>query len=292
MLRSGSILILTLVCSALCVAAAEIAASNQVFQVNGVVVEVAPEEKSVRIKHEEIPGYMKAMTMNFDVLDTNELAGLEPGDPVTFRMTVTDTYGWIDQIRKTGPKRNDPPTTGPFRLVRDVEPLNVGDVLPDYTFTNQFGRTFSTSDFRGRVLAINFLFTRCPFPTYCPQTARYFMQTQQRLLSMTNAPTNWHFLTISFDPEFDTPAVLKAYAERYQYDPERRTFATGALIDITAIGEHFGLVFWRDAAAGGFNHNLRTVVIDPKGRVQAIIPGNQWTPEQLLAEIQKAAEMK
>jgi len=292
MLRSGSILILTLVCSALCVAAAEIAASNQVFQVNGVVVEVAPEEKSVRIKHEEIPGYMKAMTMNFDVLDTNELAGLEPGDPVTFRMTVTDTYGWIDQIRKTGPKRNDPPTTGPFRLVRDVEPLNVGDVLPDYTFTNQFGRTFSTSDFRGRVLAINFLFTRCPFPTYCPQTARYFMQTQQRLLSMTNAPTNWHFLTISFDPEFDTPAVLKAYAERYQYDPERWTFATGALIDITAIGEHFGLVFWRDAAAGGFNHNLRTVVIDTKGRVQAIIPGNQWTPEQLLAEIQKAAEMK
>ena len=102
------------------------------YSVKGVVLEVDPTEKSVKIKHEEIPGYMAAMTMSFDVKDTNELNGIEAGDPVAFRMLVTDTYGWIDHIKKTGPKQNVLPTTGHFRLVRDVQLLNPGDLLPDY----------------------------------------------------------------------------------------------------------------------------------------------------------------
>src|SRR6185295_18068908 len=106
----------------------------------GVVVEVKPAEKSVEIKHEDIPGYMRAMTMSFDVKDTNELAGLAAGDQVSFRMNVTKTYGWIDQIQRTGVRTNILPTTGPFRFVRDVEPLNEGDLLPDYHFTNQLGQ--------------------------------------------------------------------------------------------------------------------------------------------------------
>ncbi|MGN6552514.1 MAG: SCO family protein [Verrucomicrobiota bacterium] len=262
--------------------------NQQVFQVKGLVIEVKPDEKSVKIKHEEIPGYMQAMTMFFDVKDTNDLAGIEAGDPVTFRMTVTDTYGWIDQIRKTGPKRNDLPTTGPVRFVRDVDPLDVGDVLPEYHFTNQIGQSFSTKQFKGQALAINFLFTRCPFPTFCPQTARNFAETQQQLLALKNAPTNWHLLTISFDPEFDKPAVLKRYAERYNYDSNHWTFATGALIDITAIADQLGLKFWRDQN-GGFDHNLRTVVIDPSSRIQTIFIGNEWTSEELVSELTKAA---
>lgn len=262
--------------------------NQQVFQVKGLVIEVKPDEKSVKIKHEEIPGYMQAMTMSFDVKDTNDLAGIEAGDPVTFRMTVTDTYGWIDQIRKTGPKRNDLPTTGSFRFVRDVEPLDVGDLLPEYHFTNQLGQAFSTQQFKGQALAINFLFTRCPFPTFCPQAARNFAETQQQLLTVKNAPTNWHLLTISFDPEFDKPAVLKRYAERYNYDTNRWTFATGALIDITAIADQLGLKFSRDAN-GGFDHNLRTVVIDPFNRIQKIFIGNEWTSEELVSELTKAA---
>ncbi len=267
------------------------ATNQQVFEVKGLVLEVKPQEKSVKIKHEEVPGYMKAMTMDFDVKDTNELAGIEPGDPVSFRMIVTDTYGWIDQIRKIGPKRNDPPTTGHFRLVRDVEPLKEGDRLPEYQFTNQFGKIFSTKDFKGQALAITFLFTRCPYPTFCPLMANNFSQVQQKLLAQPNAPTNWHLVTISFDPEYDTPEVLKAYAAAHHYDPKHWTFATGALIDITAIGEQFGLFFLRDET-GGINHNLRTVVVDTAGRVQQVFIGNQWTPDELAAEMVKAAAVK
>jgi protein SCO1/2 len=259
-----------------------------VYQVKGVVVELEPEEKTVRIKHEEIPGYMRAMTMSFDVRDTNELAGLEAGDHVAFRMLVTDTDGWIDQLRKLPrPTTNNPPTTGPFRFVRDVEPLGVGDVLPEYRFTNQLGQAVSTSQFRGRALAITFIFTRCPFPTFCPRTMENFAETQRKLLALASGPTNWHLLTISFDPAFDTPAVLKAYGQTHSADPRRWTLATGALIDITAIAEQFGLTFWSED--GGISHNLRTAVIDPAGRVRKVLIGNKWTSEELVAEMTRVA---
>ena len=267
--------------------------SRQLFQVKGVIVELHPEEKSVRIKHEAIPGYMDAMTMSFDVRDTNELVGLESGDTVTFRMTVTDTDGWIDQIKKLNiPRVSTLPTTGPFRLVRDVEPLNVGDPLPEYHFTNQLGEPMSLSQFRGQALGITFLFTRCPYPTFCPLMASNFEQVQKRLLATPNALTNWHLLTISFDPEWDTPPRLKSYAERFHYDPQHWSFLTGELIDITAIAEQFGLQFWRDPDGSGINHNLRTAVVDARGRVQAILRENKWTPEELTVEILKAAAVK
>src|SRR5882724_3270372 len=267
-------------------------AKEQVFRVKGIVVGVKPAEKTVEIKHEEIPGYMPAMTMPFEVKDTNDLAGLEPGDSVSFRMLVTETEGWIDQIKKLrAGSTNQAPATGQFRVVRDVDPLDVGDALPEYHFTNQFNQPISTGQFKGRALAINFLFTRCPFPTFCPLTANNFAETQQKLLSMTKAPANWHLLTISFDPEFDTPAILKAYGERHKYDPEHWSLVTGPLIDITAIAEQFGQTFWHDET-GGISHNLRTVIVDASGRVQKIIIGNKWNSDELVDEIVKAANRK
>ena len=265
-------------------------ANPQIFQVRGVVLEVLPREKSVTIKHEEVPDYMPAMTMPFDVRDTNELAGIEAGDPVTFRLLVTATEGWIDRLQKTGPKTNTPPTAGAFRAIRDVEPLVEGGVLPEYQFTNQFGKSFSTKDFHGQAMAIEFLFTRCPLPNFCPLLANNFGEAQKQLLTLPNAPTNWHLLTISFDPEFDTPEVLKNYAEYHQYDPAHWIFATGALMDITAIGEQFGLKFASEG--GSISHNLRAVVVDGSGRVRKIFIGNEWKPDELVAEMLKATSRK
>jgi protein SCO1/2 len=267
--------------------------STQIFQVKGTVIELKPEEKAVRIKHEKIPDYMEAMTMSFDVRDTNELAGLEAGDTVAFRMTVTDTDGWIDQIKRLNASRtNTLPTTGSFRFVRDVDPLNIGDPLPEYHFTNHLGQPVSLSQFRRQALAITFIFTRCPFPTFCPLMANNFEQVQKQLLTTPNAPTNWHLLTISFDPEWDTPPRLKAFAERYHCDPPYWSFLTGTLIDITAITEQFGQQFWREGQDQSISHNLRTVVVDARSRVQAILRENKWKPEELTAEILKAAAVK
>ena len=267
--------------------------TQQVFQVKGVVVELMPAEKSVRIKHEKIPDYMDAMTMPFDVRDTNELSGLEAGDTVTFRMTVTETDGWIDQIQKLlVPRTNTLPTTGRFRFVREVEPLNIGDALPDYRFTNHLGQPINLSHFRGQAIAFTFIFTRCPYPTFCPLMSNNFRQVQDTLLQMPNAPTNWHLFTISFDPEWDTPERLKNYAAGMRHDPKHWSFLTGDLVDITALTEQTGLYFARETDGVGISHNLRTVVVDAQGRVQNIIPENKWKPEELVEEIVKAAQAK
>jgi protein SCO1/2 len=236
---------------------------------------------------------MPAMTMPFDVRDTNELAGLEPGQAVEFRLSVADTEAWIDQIRRVSATSSNatgsnvagtPPTT---RLARDVEPLLPGDPLPEYVLTNQFGSRFSTRDFKGQALALTFLFTRCPYPTFCPKMAAEFQAAQQKLLAQPGV-TNWQLLTVSFDPEYDKPAILKTYAEAHGYDPRHWTFATGALIDITALGEQFGLAFWR-APDLSISHNLRTAVVNPAGRVQQVFEGNTWTSDELVSALVAAA---
>ena len=266
----------------------------QTFQVKGVVVSVGDDSRSARIRHEEIPGYMGAMTMDFETRGTNAMSGIQPGDNVEFRMSVTEDDGWIDQVRKIeAPKTNGPPVLPPgIRVVRDVEPLETGDMLPEYRFTNQSGRVVSTLDFRGRALALTFIFTRCPFPPLCPRVTSGFAGAQEFLVTNNPALTNWHLLSLTIDPEFDTPAVLKDYANRSGGRAAHWTFATGSLLDLTAIAEQFGLQFWRDTQGGLPNHNLRTVVIDAAGRVQTNFPGNNWTSEQLAAEIIKAAQSK
>ncbi|MEW6157973.1 MAG: SCO family protein [Verrucomicrobiota bacterium] len=265
----------------------------QTFQVKGVVKKIEPDGTSILIQHEAIPNYMVAMTMPFDVKNTNEVASLQPGDSIGFRLNVTDEDSWIDQIQKIAaspgnveppPKRDDG-----FRRVRDVEPLDIGDVMPEYRFTNELGRAVSLSDFRGKALVFTFIFTRCPMPEFCPLMSRSFAATARILTNNPAAPKNWHLLSISFDPDYDTPAVLKNYAEAYGYDPARWSFVTGALIDIDAITEQFSLPIVK--RGNDWDHKLRTVVVDVNGKIQNILVGNQWKPQELADEIIKAAQV-
>lgn len=269
--------------------------SNQIFFVRGVVHELDADGKTVVIRHDNIPGYMKAMEMPFEVRNTNELRGLQTNEAISFRLTVTTNDAWIDQVKKLSVAPQELPSRPTVRIVRDVDPLNVGEALPNYHFTNELGQVVNTSQFKGRALAITFIFTRCPFPTYCPKMSSNFAEAQKKLIAMIpqgGTPTNWHLLTISFDTEFDKPTVLKSYAERYDYDPKRWNFLTGDLLDVTAIAEQFGLQFWRLNPNEPLSHNLRTAVIDTKGRVQKVLPENKWTSDELVEEIVKAATVK
>ena len=267
---------------------------RQVFQVRGVVKEVTPAENTVRITHEEIPDYMPAMTMPFEVRNTNELGGISAGDQVKFTMIVTEDDGWIENIEKIG---GADPTSVPqtssrpnFRLVREVEPLAEGDPMPNYVFTNSLGKKVELADYKGQAYAFTFIFTRCPFPTFCPRMNSNFEEAYKQLTSMPNAPTNWHLFTISFDTEFDTPEQLRRYSARYRPDPQKWDFLTGALIDIDAITEQVGLGFaYRE---GTFDHNLRTVVVDAAGKIQKIFWGNEWTGEDLAQELVQAAKVE
>jgi protein SCO1/2 len=264
----------------------------RVFQVRGEVKEIHPEAPGAVIRHEEIPGYMPAMTMWFDVKDPAELTGLQPGDQVTFRLVVTEQDGWVEGLTKTGTAAAPSPRTPHVRVVREVEPLEVGDLMPDYRFTNELGRAISLREFSGRAYALTFIFTRCPFPNFCPRMTHHFAEAARLLRERPGAPTNWHLFSISFDVDFDTPERLHAYAKLHRYDPAHWSFLTGAIIDIDAITEQFGLMFTRDESGVNFSHTLRTVVVDAAGRVQRIFIGNEWPAEELAEELLRAAQAR
>jgi protein SCO1 len=258
----------------------------QVFTVKGVIKELEPDGKTAVIRHEAIPGYMQAMTMPFEARDTNLLRGLQAGDVISFQLAVTPTEGWIQSITKLS--SNAPPSApeSSMRITRALEPLGEGDRLPEYHFTNELGEAVSLSQFKGQVLAFTFFFTSCPFPEFCPRMTSQFGQAERQLEKMTNAPAHWHFLSISFDPAHDTPRRLAEYARAADYDPSHWNFLTGDEAQISGLAEQMGENYWREGESIG--HNLRTVVVDPTGRIRHIIGGSKWTVDELVRDIVEA----
>ncbi len=169
----------------------------------------------------------------------------------------------------------------------DVPLLSVGDEVPDCELINEQGKMFHLHDYRGEAVAVTFIFTRCPLANYCPLMSTHFLAVQQEL-SKEGTAKKWHLLSLSFDPAHDTPDKLQDYAKIHGADASCWTFATGKPGVVTNFGAGFGLTARYDE--GLLNHNLRTVVIDAKGRVQHIFKGNEWTPQELVWELRKAMD--
>ncbi len=271
---------------------------EKTYDVRGIVRELRVAEKEVVVRHEEIPGYMAAMTMPFPVRSMAELAGLKVGDQVAFRLHVTATNSHSDAfvVVSNAPAAVPPGVvlndTNAFSLYADVPELKRGDTLPDYAFTNQFGNAFHLREYRGKVLVFNFIFTRCPLPDFCPRASSGIADTMRLLKSRPSVPGNWRMLSLSFDPVADTPEVLKQYGERFGCDPAYWTIGTGAFDQLQPLGSHFGLYFARNVTPDNQNHNLRTVVVDAQGRVSDILVGKDWTPEMLADSVVRALSAK
>lgn len=257
------------------------------YEAKGVLREVREGGMRALIAHEEIPDYMEPMTMEFSVKDTNELRGLLPGDQLKFRLLVTDDDAWIDQVQRLG--SDGQPFTNAAPAIALQPELEPGASMPNATLTNQFGQAFQLGEGKGRALALTFIFTRCPLPTFCPRLNKHFYEVQQAL-SEPGTPSNWHLLSISFDPDWDTPERLAAYAAGQGQNPAHWTFATGAIPEIRRLGGSFGLTFAPEG--GSFNHNVRTVVVNAAGRIQKIFANNDWKAEDLVSEMKKAMEVQ
>ena len=248
------------------------------YQTRGVFKSFDSKQSQATIAHEAIPGYMPAMTMNFDVRNPGEFQNVQPGDAILFQLCVTTDYAWIEQVHRTESAR---PLLAPDKPVVSSE-LKTGDLLPDIELTNESGKKIRLSDFRGKVLAITFIYTGCPLPTYCPLMNRNF-QTSEHLLSQLGIDEACHLLSISMDPAHDTPENLSAYAKIYDADAERWTFANASEDVLHKLGGAVGLEFKKEE--GRIEHNLRTVVVDAEGRIRRIFRGNSWTPQELVAEV-------
>ncbi|HWX22617.1 MAG TPA: SCO family protein [Candidatus Binatia bacterium] len=263
--------------------------NEQSFAARGVVKELKPGDRTVLVSHEAIINYMDSMTMPFKVKESKELTGLQAGDRISFRLHVTETESWIGQIAKIGiiPMAEARQPRSP--AATEVPKAGASHPLLTFKFTNELGQAVSLGEFRGQALAITFFFTRCPIPDYCPRLSKNFQEASRNLSSMAGGPTNWHFLSVSFDTEIDNPRVLKAYGEMYHYDPAHWSFLTGPADKIGELARLSDVTFERDG--GSFNHNFRTLIIDPSGHLQMAFPTGGNLSGAIVDEVLKAAAL-
>lgn len=268
--------------AALCLAAcAGPPAPERRYELKGRVVSVDRAKGEVGVEHEDIPGYMSAMTMDFPVRDAEALKVLEPGDRVQAALVVTDDAYWLDSVVVSKVRAGDaapaPPTSGP----KEPSP---GDEMPDAKLVDQDGRPFNTHRLKGRALVVDFIYTRCPLPDQCPLLSANFAQLNAALARDPELRKRAHLLSVTLDPEFDRPEVLRGYGASYAGGGfDDWDFATGDPAEVRRFAEFFGLVY--KAEGGQVTHSLRTAVVDPAGRLHKIYRGNEWKTDDVLNEL-------
>lgn len=265
--------------------------AKEIHEARGVLRSIADDRKKAVIRHEPIPNYMPAMTMELTVLDPRELEGLRVGDVVTFRLLATEDTHWIDTLKRVSVTNQAPAAAPrPEPRLRKRQELKVGEVLPDFELTSETGDRLRLSQFRGQAVALTFIFTRCPLPDFCPLMSRNFSRARALLNEDTAAGTNWHFLSISFDPDFDTPQVLTRYAGGYRgEDSTHWTFAAASNSAMESLAPQVDLMYYPEG--GSILHNLRTVVLDTRGRIHRQLDSNQWKARELAEALREASRV-
>jgi protein SCO1 len=250
---------------------------------SGMVLSLDAPHQSVLVSHGEIPGYMDAMTMAFRVRTAKDLSLLHPGDAVAFTLVVDRNSSWAENIRvvEFDSAERDPVQANRLQLLASLMEKNAaialspGDPVPDFTLTDQTNHPVRFSEFSGKVVVLNFIYTRCPLPGYCFRLSNNFGQLQKRF-----APTrDLVLLTVTFDPGNDGPDVLARYGEIWKADPGFWHFLTGPAAEIQRLCALFGVGYWPDE--GLYTHSLHTAVIDRHGNLVANLEGNRYAARQL-----------
>lgn len=269
------------------VAACSSAPDQHSFTLQGQVQSLEPERKSVVVKHEAIKGFMPAMTMPYEVRDDKLLADLKPGDLINATLVVISNGAYLSEIKKVGQAPLEkPPAEAPAPSARSgFELLKPGEQVPDTPFVDQDGRKRHFTGFQGSPLVVTFIYTKCPLPTFCPLMDRHFA-AMQKPLAADPALNRVHLVTISFDPVTDTPPVLKAHAKTLNADFTRWTFLTGDRDEIDQFAARFGVSVGRALNdPRDITHNLRTAIVDADGKLVKVYTGNDWSPDQVLADL-------
>src|SRR4051794_39984634 len=258
---------------------------TQQYSVEGQIIGTAPERREVTLAHKDIPNFMPAMTMAYFVKETKELDGIAAGDLVTATLVLRGSEVYLQNVRKTG-HRELPPDARPAKVMDVMQP---GDTVPDDPLVDQAGVPRKLSQWRGKVLAVTFIYTRCPLPDFCPLMDRHFAEVQRRIAADDTLRGHVELVTVSFDPEHDTPDVLMAHAAGVKADLRSWAFLTGTADAVEHVAERFGVSVIKETdAARTLTHSLRTAVADRQGRVTTIYTGNEWTPDQLIDALKHA----
>ena len=262
--------------------------TTRYYDLKGQVLAVDPKLPTVLVKHEDIVGFMPAMTMPYEVKDLALIKNLAPGDLITAKLAVgAQGSAWLSSITKTGsgPLPADAPEHVP--VAANVKILEPGDETPDTSLIAEDGNPISLKDWRGSAVALTFIYISCPLPQFCPLLDRRFAELQDAIAKDASLRGKVRLLSVSFDPARDTAEQLKAHAATLKADPQVWRFATAPadIVDRFAVGFGVNVIREKDAT---ITHNLRTAVIDPSGRVVAIHSDNTWTVNELVSELKRA----
>ena len=264
------------------------AAAPKEYPVTGMIVRVDAGARSFSASIQPIPNFMQAMTMPFEVRQASELQGLAPGIVVAFALIVDGNSSHAERIRVVHYQytEQDPFSASRLKLLSDlasgrggpaVATLAIGAVVPDFSLLDQRRRSVSLSQFRGKVVVANFIYTTCALPTFCLRLANNFGVLQRRFAQELGR--DFVLLTVTFDPAHDTPDVMAKYASQWNANADTWRFLTGPPADVDRACRLFGVRAFSNE--GLYDHSLHTVIIDRQGRLTANIEGNEFTATQL-----------
>jgi len=264
--------------------------SAREYTVEGQVVAIRRSDRRVVIRHGDIKGFMPGMTMPFAVKDEALLDAAKAGDFVTATLVVSEGDAWLSRVTPTGRHEAVPEGAASPRVMDP--PIGEGDTVPDVTLVDQAGKPFTPASMRGRTWAVTFAYTRCPLPTFCPTLERRFLAAQEAIKA-DRALGDVRLVSVSIDPAFDTPDVLRAHAATLGADTGIWRFTTGTREAVDRFGERFGVVVERGSGSPeDFVHSMRTAVIGRDGRVARVFEGTEWQGQALVEALASAARAR
>ncbi len=253
------------------------------YEMTGQILAVHDNGQELTIKHDDIPDYMPGMTMRFPVVAKSLMVGRRPGELISATLEVDGLIGKLTAITHKGDAPL-PDSTNEVAMAEGI--LDVGDAMPDAALIDQTDRRRSLSEWRGSPVLVTFIYTRCPLPNYCPLMDRNFGTIQRAVAGDPALKGNLQLVSISFDPKFDTPAVLTAHAATVQADTSSWTFLTGDKVTVDRLAARFGVGVIRGPdGATEITHNLRTALFAADGTLLKMYPGSDWTPRGVLADL-------
>jgi protein SCO1/2 len=260
------------------------------YLLKGQVVQRNPATSEITVKHDAIPGFMAAMTMPYKVKTPLMAEIVEPGDMIAADLVPTEDGKeyWLDNLRITdiSGRKNQ-------KAVPAAQMLTPGEHVPDIELTNQDGKIIHLADFKGKALLVTFIYTRCPLPNFCPRLSSQFAKIQTDLAKMPDDYARTHLLTISFDPKYDTPEVLRKYGLAYLHDDasgfSHWDFASTAPDKMEKLAATFGLAYLEED--NQITHSMSIVLIAPDGTISKYWT-NEWTASELEDALRQAARKK
>ena len=268
-------------------------ANEKRYPIKGKVVAVDKNDRTATIQHEDIPGYMPGMTMPFKIKNDADLEMLKPGDQLTGTLVIDDLSSWVEV---TAIVEGGSPLTPTADVPGEPKP---GDEIPDFQLINQDGKRIHLSQYKGSSVALTFVYTRCPQPDQCTLMSTNFAAVDKALQSQPDIYAKTHLLTISFDPDYDTPKVMRSYGASHtgRYSDENFQhweFLTGSPDEVKGISQFFGLRYFHDTTSGEEQviHSLRTAVIDPDGKLVKLYRGNEWKPGEVVSDLAASLKLK